>query len=114
VSIEELCMVLGGIDDNREILKSVEADIKYAGFVEKDREHLEKFRKMELEIIPEIIQYESIVGLLNESKSKLMKIRPRSLGQALRIPGVTPADISILMVHLSKQKHVSRETMVSI
>jgi tRNA uridine 5-carboxymethylaminomethyl modification enzyme len=114
VSIEEICDVLGGIVRDREIRKSVEADIKYAGFIEKDVEHLEKFREMELELIPETIRYESIEGLLNESKGKLAKIRPHSLGQALRIPGVTPADISVIMVHLSKQKHVSRETVVSL
>jgi tRNA uridine 5-carboxymethylaminomethyl modification enzyme len=114
VSIDEICDVLGDCTLDREIRKGAEADIKYAGFIEKDEEHLEKFRKMELEMIPETLRYESIAGLLNESRTKLMNIRPRSLGQALRIPGVTPADISVLMVHLSKQKHVSRETLVSL
>jgi tRNA uridine 5-carboxymethylaminomethyl modification enzyme len=114
VSIDEICEVLGESSCDREVKKCAEADIKYAGFVEKDEDHLEKFRKMELEIIPETIRYESIAGLLNESRAKLMNIRPRSLGQALRIPGVTPADISVLMVHISKQKHVSRETLVSL
>jgi tRNA uridine 5-carboxymethylaminomethyl modification enzyme len=114
VSIEAICEVLGEIIHDREIRKSVEADIKYSGFIEKDLEHLDKFRKMEKEIIPETIRYESIKGLLNESKAKLSKIRPRSLAQALRIPGVTPADISVLMVHISKQKNVSRETLVSV
>jgi tRNA uridine 5-carboxymethylaminomethyl modification enzyme len=114
VSIDEICELLGENVLEREIRKSVEADIKYTGFIEKDLQQLEKVRKMELELIPQTIRYESIAGLLNESKAKLIKIRPRSLGQALRIPGVTPADISILMVHLSKQKHVSRETLVSL
>jgi tRNA uridine 5-carboxymethylaminomethyl modification enzyme len=114
VSIDEIFNVLGEMSCEREIRKSVEADIKYTGFIEKDMEHLEKFRKTESELIPEGIKYETIKGLLNESKAKLIKIRPRSLGQALRIPGVTPADISVLMVHLSKQKHVSRETLVNL
>jgi tRNA uridine 5-carboxymethylaminomethyl modification enzyme len=114
VSINAICATIGEIIPERDVRKGVEADIKYAGFIEKDKEHLEKFGRMENELIPEAIQYEKISGLLNESKTKLLKIRPRSLGQALRIPGVTPADISVLMVHLSKQKHVSRETTVSI
>jgi tRNA uridine 5-carboxymethylaminomethyl modification enzyme len=114
VSIDDICTVLGVIGHDREIRKSVEAEIKYSGFVEKDKEHMEKFKEMEGNLIPENIHYESIAGLLNESRAKLIKIRPRSLGQALRIPGVTPADISVLMVHISKQKPVSRETLVNV
>jgi tRNA uridine 5-carboxymethylaminomethyl modification enzyme len=113
VSIDAICETIGEIIPERDVRKGVEADIKYAGFIEKEKEHLEKFRRMENELIPETVRYEAISGLLSESKTKLLKIRPRSLGQALRIPGVTPADISVLMVHLSKQKHVSRETTVS-
>jgi tRNA uridine 5-carboxymethylaminomethyl modification enzyme len=114
VSIEAICEVLGETINNREIRKSIEADIKYSGFIEKDREYLEKFREMENALIPDSIQFEVVPGLLNESKAKLSKIKPRSLGQALRIPGVTPADISVLMVYISKLKHVSRETVVSV
>jgi tRNA uridine 5-carboxymethylaminomethyl modification enzyme len=114
VAIEDVCTAIGENISNREIGKGLEADIKYAGFIEKDRDHLEKFRKMENEMIPEKIRYETIPGLLNESKGKLSRIKPRSLGQALRIPGVTPADITVLMVYISKQKNVSRETQVRV
>jgi len=114
VSIEAVCQAIGEIISDREIRKSLEADIKYEGFIEKDLDHLEKFRRMENELIPESIKYEPIAGLLTESRNKLSKIRPRSLGQALRIPGVTPADITVLMVHISKLKNVSRETQVSV
>ena len=92
----------------------IEADIKYSGFIKKDKERLDKYHKMENELLPENINYSAIKGLLSESRIKLMKIKPRSLGQALRIPGVTPADISVIMVYLSKKRDVSRETTVSI
>jgi tRNA uridine 5-carboxymethylaminomethyl modification enzyme len=61
------------------------------------------------------MDYSQISGLLTESKIKLIKIRPQTLGQASRIPGVTPSDISVLLIHLSKYRHVnvSRETMES-
>lgn len=114
ISIEDIYKALGEDISVREIRKGVEADIKYAGFIEKESDHMEKLRTMENELIPETIQYDSISGLLNESKAKLARIRPRSLGQALRIPGVTPADISVLMVYLSKQRNVSRETTVRL
>ena len=89
----------------------VEADIKYRGFIEKEIDAIEKYRKMENTILPDKIDYASISGLLNETKIKLGRIKPRSLGQAARIPGVTPADISVLMVHILKNKNVSRGTV---
>jgi tRNA uridine 5-carboxymethylaminomethyl modification enzyme len=66
---------------------------------------------MEDSIIPDDVNYEKIKGLLNDTLVKFNTLKPRSLGQALRIPGVTPADISVLMVYLSKLKHVSRGTV---
>jgi tRNA uridine 5-carboxymethylaminomethyl modification enzyme len=97
--------------DSREIKKGVEADIKYSGFIEKEKTENAKYRKMEDSIIPNSINYKEIMGLLNETRSKFDTVKPRSLGQASRIPGVTPADISVLMVYLSKHKHVSRGTV---
>jgi tRNA uridine 5-carboxymethylaminomethyl modification enzyme len=114
VKIEDVLSIIGLTIEDREIRLGIEADIKYSGFIEKDKERLDKYRKMENELLPENINYNVIKGLLNESRIKLIKIRPRSLGQALRIPGVTPADISVIMVHLSKKMDVSRETTVSI
>jgi tRNA uridine 5-carboxymethylaminomethyl modification enzyme len=114
ISIEDVLNALGESIPNREITAGIEADIKYCGFIEKENETLERYRKMENELIPQSINYDSLPGLLNESKAKLKQIKPRSLGQALRIPGVTPADVSVLMVYLLKQKNVSRETTVSL
>jgi len=102
---------LGEEISNESIRLGIEADIKYSGFIEKENDSIQRYRKMEAAILPPTIDYTLIPGLLNESKSKLEKIKPRSLGQAARIPGVTPADISVLMVYLLKNKHVSRGTV---
>ncbi|HUI90768.1 MAG TPA: tRNA uridine-5-carboxymethylaminomethyl(34) synthesis enzyme MnmG [Chitinivibrionales bacterium] len=103
IKIEEILNIIDLKIEDREIRSAIEADIKYSGFIENDLEKLESYRKMENEILPENINYNNIKGLLNESRIKLLQIRPRSLGQALRIPGVTPADITVLMVYLSNQ-----------
>ena len=114
VKIEDILSIIDLTIEDREIRLGIEADIKYSGFIKKDKERLDKYHKMENELLPENINYSAIKGLLSESRIKLMKIKPRSLGQALRIPGVTPADISVIMVYLSKKMDVSRETTVSI
>jgi len=114
IKIEQILAILKMEIKSREIKLGIEADIKYKGFLDKELENIEKFKKLEKGKIPENLQYEYINGLLNESKNKLNQIRPQSFGQALRIPGVTPADITVLMIHLSKQKQVSRETIGNI
>ena len=111
ISIEDLYEFIEDKNENREIKLGVEADIKYNGFLEKEKEMINKYRKLENSIIPESINYKKISGLLSESRIKLSEIKPRSLGQASRIPGVTPADISIIMVYLIKNKNVSRGTV---
>jgi tRNA uridine 5-carboxymethylaminomethyl modification enzyme len=111
ISIYDLEEFIGDKKENREISLGVEADIKYYGFLEKEKEMIEKYKKLENSKIPESINYDKMAGLLSESRIKLSEIKPRSLGQASRIPGVTPADISIIMVYLLKNKNVSRGTV---
>ena len=111
ISIEDIGEFIGAQNKSREIKLGVEADIKDSGFVEKEKEMIEKYKKLENSIIPDSINYEKIKGLLSESRLKLSEIKPKSLGQASRIPGITPADISILMIYLIKNKNVSRETV---
>jgi len=83
-----------------EAKEQVEIQVKYAGYINKSHQQIEKQKKMEQKIIPDDLEYALIKGLSNESREKLNKIRPRSVGQASRISGVNPADISILMVYL--------------
>ncbi|MBW4084814.1 tRNA uridine-5-carboxymethylaminomethyl(34) synthesis enzyme MnmG [Paenibacillus sp. S150] len=94
-----------GLDE--EMKEQVEIQIKYAGYIEKQLQHVEKLQKMEKKKIPEDINYNVIHGLAMEARQKLTKIAPISIGQASRISGVTPADISILLVHL---EHYNRVT----
>ncbi|WMT41024.1 tRNA uridine-5-carboxymethylaminomethyl(34) synthesis enzyme MnmG [Paenibacillus sp. D2_2] len=94
-----------GLDD--EMKEQVEIQIKYAGYIEKQLLHVERLQKMERKKLPENINYENIQGLAIEARQKLAKIRPISIGQASRISGVTPADISILLVYL---EHYNRVT----
>ncbi|SDW94125.1 tRNA uridine-5-carboxymethylaminomethyl(34) synthesis enzyme MnmG [Paenibacillus sp. PDC88] len=94
-------------DLNAEMKEQVEIQIKYAGYIEKQLIHVERLQKMEKKKIPDSIDYNDIHGLAMEAKQKLEQIRPISIGQASRISGVTPADISILLVYL---EHYNRVT----
>ena len=86
----------------QEIIEQVEINIKYEGYINKAQKEAEKMIKLEAKKIPENIDYEKIHNLASEAVQKLKQIRPTSLGQALRISGVNPSDISILMIYLKK------------
>jgi tRNA uridine 5-carboxymethylaminomethyl modification enzyme len=81
-------------------LRDVEIRMKYEGYVTRQQEQVEKQRRMESRLIPEEFDFAAVRGLSYEGREKLVRQRPRSIGQAARIPGVTPADISILLVAL--------------
>jgi tRNA uridine 5-carboxymethylaminomethyl modification enzyme len=89
-----------------EMKEQVEIQIKYEGYIEKQLAQVERLRKMEKKKIPDDIRYEDVHGLATEAKQKLAKIRPVSIGQASRISGVSPADISILLVYLEHYNQV--------
>lgn len=101
--------------ENREFMLTLESDVKYEGFIEKQREEIIRNEKLESTQLPENLDYDEIKGLLNESRSKMKLVKPMTLGQASRIPGVTPVDISIIAIYVTKFRHlrVSRETMGS-
>ncbi|CAM4377666.1 tRNA uridine 5-carboxymethylaminomethyl modification enzyme [Paenibacillus endophyticus] len=92
---------------NEEMKEQVEIQIKYAGYIEKQLVQVARLNKMEKKRIPDDIDYNEVRSLSSEAKQKLSLIRPLSIGQASRIAGVTPADISILLVHL---EHYNRVT----
>jgi len=85
-----------------EVKEQVEIQIKYEGYIKKANEQVERMRKLEDKKIPADIDYDAINGLSMESKEKLKKVRPLSVGQASRMAGVTPSDISILVVYLEQ------------
>jgi tRNA uridine 5-carboxymethylaminomethyl modification enzyme len=84
----------------RNELKSVETEIKFAGYLDQQRKAIEKLRKAEQRVIPASFEYDGISGLSREMQETLSRVRPQTLGQASRIPGVTPAAVSLLHVHL--------------
>lgn len=103
ISLSDIIKQIGGAEGiSDRILKTVEIDEKYSGYLQKENEQILKTQKLEEKILPENIDYNSIKGLRIEARQKLAKIRPASLGQAGRISGVSPADIAVLMVYLSK------------
>ncbi|UOF91750.1 tRNA uridine-5-carboxymethylaminomethyl(34) synthesis enzyme MnmG [Fodinisporobacter ferrooxydans] len=86
-----------------DVKEQVEIQIKYSGYIEKQTQQIEKQKKLEQKLIPDDINYQVVKGLSSESREKLKNIRPRSIGQASRISGVTPADISILLIYLESR-----------
>ncbi len=87
---------------DKETIEQAEIKIKYESYFEKELDIVEKMRKMEDKEIDPEFNYQTMVSLSKEAREKLMKIKPRTLGQASRISGVSPSDISVLMVHISK------------
>ena len=90
------------IDYAKEILEQVEINIKYEGYINKINKEAEKMLKYEEKQIPKNIDYNKIPNLASEARQKLLKVNPTTVGQALRISGVNPSDISILMIYLRK------------
>lgn len=101
--------VLGEIDEERpelpkEVTDQVEINLKYDGYIKRQMKQVEQFKKMEEKLIPENIVYEEVGSLRIEAIQKLNAFRPRSIGQASRISGVSPADVSVLLVYLSSRR----------
>ena len=93
------------IDENRpqldeQVKEEVGIELKYEGYIKLQQAQVEKFRKLEQKVLPKDIQYSEIKGLRLEARQKLDKIKPNSVGQASRISGVSPADISVLLIYL--------------
>ena len=87
-----------------ELWPILEADFKYEGHITRQQQEVERFKKQESAEIPAFIDYEALTGLKAEAKQRLASIRPRTLGQAARISGITPADVTLLMIWLEKQR----------
>lgn len=87
----------------REVFEQVEIELKYEGYIRRQQAQIHEMRRLEGKRIPETIEYSSIDGLRLEAREKLAKIRPQNVGQASRISGVSPADISVLLIYLAKE-----------
>ncbi len=100
---------LGEIDPGRKelpdsVIEQVEIEIKYEGYIERQLRQVEQFKKMEKKKIPQDLDYDEVPSLRIEARQKLKNLRPVSVGQASRISGVSPADISVLLVYLEHRK----------
>ncbi|WP_225775737.1 tRNA uridine-5-carboxymethylaminomethyl(34) synthesis enzyme MnmG [Pseudomonas sp. Marseille-Q5115] len=98
-----LTALTGATEIDPQVAEQVEIKVKYAGYIDRQQEEIEKLRASENVRLPVDIDYPGISGLSKEIQSKLTQARPETLGQASRIPGVTPAAISLLMIHLKKR-----------
>jgi len=106
VTFEDVVQIsprLGEVCPDPGVREQVQIELKYAGYIQRQMAQIRKFRKMEKWRIPDGLDYEHIQDLKREARAKLNEVRPRSLGQASRISGVTPADISVLMVYLTSK-----------
>ena len=89
----------------RQEMEEVEIQVKYEGYIKMQEQQVEKFKKLEEKLLPEDIDYEKLDGISLEARQKLNKFKPRSIGQASRISGVSPADISVLLIYMETRKH---------
>jgi tRNA uridine 5-carboxymethylaminomethyl modification enzyme len=86
-----------------DVAAQVESIIKYEGYIARQDKLIEKMSRLETKLIPPSLDYSCVTGLRNEAKQKLTRFTPRSLGQALRISGITPADVTVLAIHLDRR-----------
>lgn len=100
----DLVAVTGGGIDDELVAEQLEIKTKYAGYLDRQLDDIEKMRASEAVKLPADIDYAAISGLSKEIQQKLIAARPETLGQASRIPGVTQAAVSLLLVHLKKRK----------
>jgi tRNA uridine 5-carboxymethylaminomethyl modification enzyme len=104
VNWPDLCQrfpALSGIASD--VAASVESRIKYEGYISRQDKEIQRMSAMETKLIPTTLDYATVSGLRNEAKQKLTRFSPRSLGQALRISGITPADVTVLAIHLDRK-----------
>ena len=92
-----------GVDDAK-VAEQVEIETKYSGYLHRQRDDIARQQRNETTSIPDAFDYAQVHGLSAEALQKLQRVRPQTVGQAQRIPGMTPAAISLLFVHLERQR----------
>jgi tRNA uridine 5-carboxymethylaminomethyl modification enzyme len=88
------------LDDDT--VSEIELRVKYAGYLRKEEQSVRRAARMEESLLPESLDVHALAGLRTEARQQLERVRPRTIGQATRIPGVTPSDIAVLLVHLER------------
>jgi tRNA uridine 5-carboxymethylaminomethyl modification enzyme len=104
-----------------EVLEQAAIQVKYQGYIDKQKEEVKQFLKLEGKELPQDLDYDSIHGLSNEAKQRLSEVRPLNVGQASRISGVNPTDISVILIYLEQRRRkttmsesTSKEIMASL
>jgi tRNA uridine 5-carboxymethylaminomethyl modification enzyme len=108
-AVEAVCPKLAAMALPPDVREQVEIELKYEGYIRRQEHHVLKMRQLEDKRIPDDIDYSAITGFSNEARGKLARIRPVTVGQASRISGVSPADISVLMVCLKGDRPLPRQ-----
>ena len=115
IELAELLFVIGSHDFDKSAIQEVGFNIKYEGYIKRNQLLIEKFRQHENRLIPAHFDYLGIEALSTEGREKLQKIKPQNFGQASRISGVSPADLTVLLIYLEREKYlgkVPRETSI--
>ncbi|NRA40937.1 MAG: tRNA uridine-5-carboxymethylaminomethyl(34) synthesis enzyme MnmG [Pseudomonadales bacterium] len=117
ISYQQIENITGKVEENQQVTEQVEIQVKYDGYIARQLEDIERLRRYENTVIPASLNYDEIGGLSNEVKHKLNEAKPDTLGRASRVPGVTPAAVSLLLVFMKKQgllkKVVQSKTLAS-
>ena len=112
MSYKDIASLKGQAVTDEQVAEQVEISVKYAGYIERQQEEIERLHRAESVVIPAVFDYLTVKGLSHEVSHKLIQSRPSTIGQASRIQGVTPAAISLLLIHLKKFKS-SSDTVLS-
>ena len=108
ISYADIQAIAGSPVEDQSVVEQVEIQTKYEGYIARQKEEIERLRRYENTLIPDNLDYQVIDGLSNEVKQKLMDSRPQTLGRASRVPGVTPAAVSLLLVYMKKHGLLER------
>jgi tRNA uridine 5-carboxymethylaminomethyl modification enzyme len=107
------CRSRPGVEDAK-VAEQVEIETKYAGYLGRQRDEIARQQRNETTAIPDAFDYAQVRGLSAEVLQKLQRVRPQTVGQAQRIPGMTPAAISLLLVHLERQRRERRRDAFAV
>jgi tRNA uridine 5-carboxymethylaminomethyl modification enzyme len=102
VKFEKVQAYISENDLDNEVIEQAEIQVKYAGYIEKEKNHADKVNRLEDVIIPNHFDFDKIKSISIEARQKLNKIKPTTIAQASRISGVSPSDISVLLIHMGR------------
>jgi tRNA uridine 5-carboxymethylaminomethyl modification enzyme len=102
IAYEDIANIKGQGTDDQQVSSQVEIQIKYSGYIDRQSEEIDRLRRYENTRLPEDFNYHGVEGMSNEVKQKLSEAKPETLARASRIPGVTPAAVSLLLIFLKK------------